>query len=157
MGPSRKWGDVLKGLLDGCEALLALFCDPSGSSVPPRLTLLSSLTSVGVRAPWCLVLSSLVESWPGCAERAGMKSHIPHVRARSFRPFQQAVRGSVLPSSGLGPSHLCLVPAGLQDPPVCGAHGPRLLPAGQPSLLQAVPREAERCGVLLRAPALAPP
>lgn len=57
-------------------------------------------------------------------------------------------------AAGLGPGsiHLCLVPAGLQGPPVCGAHGPGLLPAEQPSLLQAVPREAECCGVLLRAP-----
>ncbi|KAM9110944.1 filamin-binding LIM protein 1 isoform 1-T1 [Megaptera novaeangliae] len=54
--------------------------------------------------------------------------------------------------SGPGPIRVCLVPAGLQDPPVCGAHGPRLLPSEQPSLLQAVPREAECCGVLLRAP-----
>lgn len=41
---------------------------------------------------------------------------------------------------------------GLQDPPVCGAHGPRLLPAERPSFLQAVPREAECRRVLLRAP-----
>lgn len=47
---------------------------------------------------------------------------------------------------------MCLVPTGLQDPPVCGAHGPRLLPSEQPSLLQAVPREAERGELLLRAP-----
>lgn len=58
----------------------------------------------------------------------------------------------MLQRSGLGSSHVSLVSAGLQDPPVCGAHGPRLLPAERPSFLQAVPREAECRRVLLRAP-----
>ena len=67
-------------------------------------------------------------------------------RAQAWGPRLQ------VPGLGPGSIHMCLVPTGLQGPPVCGAHGPGLLPAEQPSLLQAVPCEAECCGVLLRAP-----
>lgn len=42
--------------------------------------------------------------------------------------------------------------SGLQRPPVGGAHGPGLLPPQRPPLLQAVPRETQCRGLLLRMP-----
>lgn len=93
---------------------------------------------------WILLLGDSVNFLHGC-------SQVPPAWAPCCRAQAWGLRLQV---AGLRPGsiHMCLVPAGLQGPPVCGAHGPGLLPAEQPSLLQAVPCEAECCGVLLRAP-----
>jgi hypothetical protein len=104
-----------------------------------------------------MALSGLFSGRPGPGKTGGATSHSLREGYHPVGLFNKCQLSLSLGQAlgwqcpSLGTSTYTFVSPGLQCPPVCGAHGPRLLPSEQPSFLQAVPRETECCGMLLKA------